>query len=95
MHLSERLPIAPFPDLVPLAIGEHDGQEAAQADDSSENKPSKTLYTSKKYARSSKDREDSPEANAESESLLDSSKARQYGIRGRCFTDRDIDAAID
>ena len=95
MHLSERLPIAPFPDLVPLAIGEHDGQEAAQADDSSEIRPSKTLYTSKKYARSSKGREDSPEANAESESLLDSSKARQYGIRGRCFTDRDIDAAID
>ena len=95
MHLSERLPLAPFPDLVPLSIDEHDGQDAAQADDSPEIRPSKTLYTSKKYARSSRDRQDSPEANAESESGQDSSKARQHGIRGRCFTDRDIDAAID
>ena len=76
MHLSERLPIAFYPDLVPLAIGEHDGQEAALADDSSELRPSKTLYTSKKYARSSKDRKESPEANAESGSILDSSPTR-------------------
>ena len=95
MHLSERLPIAPFPDLVPLAIGEHDGQDVALHNDTSEIRHSKTLYTSKKYAKSSKDRKESPEANAESASLIDSSKARQYGIRGRCFTDRDIDAAID
>ena len=76
-------------------IGEHEGQSMAIADNLSDFWDDKSLMMPQKYVQKSKEIGKIPGDDCEGVFESESSKVMRNVIRGRCFTEKDIDAAID
>ena len=76
-------------------IGEHDGQSMAIADNLSEFCGDKSLFVPQKYVQKSQEIGKIPVDDCEDGIESESSKVMSNVIRGRCFTEKDINAAID
>ena len=76
-------------------IGEHEGQSMAIADNLSDFCGEISFNMPQKYVQKSQEIGKIPEVNFEKGLEFEGSKAKQNVIRGRCFTEKDIDTAID
>ena len=76
-------------------IGEHEGQSVAIADNLSDFCGDKSLIVPQKYVQKTQEIGKISGDDCEVGIELESSKLMCDVIRGRCFTEKDIDAAID
>ena len=76
-------------------IGEHEGQSMAIADNLSDFCGEKSLNMPQKYVQKSQEIRKIPGVDFEDGFESKSLKVKHDVIRGRCFTEKDIDTAID
>ena len=76
-------------------IGEHEGQSMAIADNLSDFCGDKSLIVPQKYVQKSQEIGKISVDDCEGVFESESSKVMSNVIRGRCFTEKDIDAAIE